>query len=104
MPYLVLPAMPCTISIQTRRVLGFAAAVRRAGVMAGNIDSRKGKATVAPMPCSIFRREMCFFVRNIKSSLASGHRPLILIGGFCCRRFRRAHLERGALDDAHNKC
>ena len=41
------------------------AAVCAKGVAAGTIDSRKGNATVAPMPCRTVRRERCLFVMNI---------------------------------------
>ena len=65
MPYCVLPAQPCTISMQARRVRG-AAAVLRSGVCAGTIASRNGIAMVAPMPRRTVRRERWVFVMNME--------------------------------------
>src|SRR5262249_62209783 len=65
-PHSVLPAAPCTISMQTRRVRSRAAALAvfvhnpRAGIMA----SRNGSATVAPRPRSMVRRGMCLPTMN----------------------------------------
>src|SRR5262245_14732831 len=86
-PIFVLPAAPCTISIHASRVLGLFAAVRD-WANAGSMESRKGKATVAPIPRSMVRREICFLVMNINVSLFPRRRG-------CCFSF--AHLERGAL-------
>src|SRR5689334_8724221 len=86
-PYFVLPAPPCTISIPVKRLFG-AAAVLRWGVCAGTIDSRKGSATAAPMPRSIVRRERFFFVINIRFLLLP---PVFRFG------IKRSHLERCAL-------
>ncbi len=99
-PYVVLPAEPWTISRQARRTLGFPASVRRAGVIAGNMDSRNGRVIVAPMPRSIVRREICFFVMNILASLILVNRFDGCVG--CCR-FRSFHLECRALDDTHDE-
>jgi hypothetical protein len=66
-PSTVLPAAPCTISMQVSRVLG-AAAVFCRGVCAGIIESSSGKATATPAPRSNVRREMCFFVRKFIST------------------------------------
>ena len=56
MPCWVLPADPCTISMQTSRVFG-TAAVRASSVRAGTIASSSGSDTAAPMPRSTVRRE-----------------------------------------------
>ena len=64
-PKAVLPAAPCTISTAARR-MRLGAAFARA-VRAGTIASRNGSAIVTPMPLSIVRREMCFFVMIIAS-------------------------------------
>jgi hypothetical protein len=63
-PSTVLPAEPCTISMQHRRERG-AAAVFAKGVCAGTIESRKGNAKDAPTPRKIVRRERCFLVTNM---------------------------------------
>ena len=67
-PYTVLPAEPWTISVAAKRLRG-AAAVFRKGVRAGTIDSIKGSAIVAPIPCNTVRRERCFFVMNMDQAL-----------------------------------
>ena len=62
-PNVVLPADPCTISMQDSRVF-VAAAVFCHGVATGAIASRKGSAIVTPMPRRTVRRERCFLFRN----------------------------------------
>ena len=66
-PNAVLPAEPCTISMQTRRLLDDegAASVFASAVRAGTIASSSGNATVTPMPFRTVRRDMCFFVMYI---------------------------------------
>src|SRR5579863_6266326 len=56
-------AMPCGTKMPVKRV-GNAAALA-AGVCAGIIESRNGKAKVTPAPRKNARRGMCFFVINI---------------------------------------
>jgi hypothetical protein len=64
MPSALLPAAPCTISMQASRDAG-AAAVFASSVLAGTIESSNGSANEAPMPFRTVRRERCFFVMNI---------------------------------------
>src|SRR5262245_1311268 len=65
-PKFVLPAAPCTISIATKRTRFEPAAASRAqAVPAGTIASRKGRATVAPRPRSIVRRDRCLLAMYI---------------------------------------
>ena len=65
-PQSLLPAAPCTISMQTSRVRSSdaALAVFDHRPRAGTIASRNGSATVAPSPRSIVRRGMCFPAMN----------------------------------------
>src|SRR5579884_1188026 len=87
-PYLVLPAEPCTISRHASRTLGLPASVALAGVIAGSMDSRNGSATATPIPCNIVRRDMCCLVMNIFRLLSGG--------------FGAAHFERRALHDSQD--
>ncbi len=63
-PIFVLPAAPCTCSMQERRIFP-AAAVFAHTVRAGTIASRNGSAIVTPIPRRTVRRETCFFVMII---------------------------------------
>ena len=66
-PHSLQPAAPCTISIATSLVASVAEEdpLRNADApLAGTIASRKGKATVAPMPLRTSRRDMCLPVTN----------------------------------------
>ncbi len=67
----VLPALPCTISMHTRRCFDAAApaAVLAYTVLAGTIASRNGSAAVTPMPFKMARREMCFFEMYMTSPI-----------------------------------
>src|SRR4029079_11049785 len=58
-PQLLHPGRPCTSSMQISRVRSVAAALA-ATRPAGTIASRKGSATVAPMPRRNVRRGKCF--------------------------------------------
>ena len=69
MPKAVLPAEPCTISMQASRTLPAAVCAR--AVRAGTMASRNGRATVTPRPLRAARRDRCFCVMNIVSLSAS---------------------------------
>src|SRR6185436_8336329 len=60
-PISELPAEPCTISTQIRRIFRSAA---RSPRPAGAIASRNGSAIVAPTPLRTARRDRCVRVRN----------------------------------------
>src|SRR5262249_27579167 len=62
-------AAPCGCHTPMKRRAG-AAAVSRAGVRAGTIDSSSGSASVTPAPRRKVRRGMCLFVRYIVMLLA----------------------------------
>ena len=64
-PYSVLPALPCTISMPVKRLLGSTGGALGAGGCAGTIASSSGRATVAPMPRSTVRRDSARLVMNI---------------------------------------
>src|ERR1700674_5851487 len=80
-----------------RGIFGSAAAFAK-GAHAGNIESSSGKASVTPAPRNTVRREICFWVMNMRS-------PSFLLPA--CRRHRAfgfaIHLERVALDDPQNQ-
>src|SRR3954468_22269834 len=74
MPSALLPAAPCTISMQARRETG-AAAVFAIEVAAGTIESSSGRASDAPIPLRTVRRETCFLVMNITVCLLADAAP-----------------------------
>ena len=110
MPCWVLPADPCTISMQTSRVFG-TAAVRASSVRAGTMASSSGSDTAAPMPRSTVRRETALRVRYIVGSPATAARAAARRGRTGGRRRHQRggglvglpHLERHARDDAHEE-
>src|SRR5258708_22194058 len=79
--------------MQTRRTF-LPSAVFAHAVPAGTIASRNGSAIVTPIPLRTVRRDRAFFVRYMSKLLLSG-------GGR--HGIGRAHLERGAVDDAEDE-
>src|SRR3954468_2823814 len=94
-PIAVLPALPWTISMHTRRCLDAdaPAAVFANTVRAGTMASRSGRATVAPIPLRTARRDTCFFEMYIGRPLFSSWRD----------GFPGAHLEGRTVDDSQDK-
>src|SRR5579883_837555 len=110
-PSTVLPAAPCTISMQASLERPTAAVLRR-GVCAGTIESSSGSAKLTPIPRSTVRRERCLFVRYaifvylplLERVSITAVRRLSLRSRVRRRRaFGRPHLERYALHHTQNK-
>src|SRR5438105_705106 len=101
--------MPCGTKIPVKRVFG-TAAVWASRVWAGTIESNSGSAKATPAPRRTARREMCFFVMNIVSTLpvyTSGFPAAALARGALLGLWRvgtdlnfLVHLERIALHDS----
>src|SRR5438876_11656161 len=83
--------------MQVSRLFGFAA-VLPSGVCAGTMDSRKGNAIVTPAPRRNVRRDRCFFVMNIVSTLHPSY--LVRVRALW---FFHPHLKGVALHDGHNQ-
>src|SRR5215813_4599061 len=64
-------SQPCGLKMPTNRGTFAAASALAEGTKAGNIESSNGSANVTPAPRRNVRREMCFFVMNISTPVAS---------------------------------
>src|SRR4030095_16000422 len=91
MPYAVLPAEPCTISMVTSR-LGRPAALAQVD-RPGAIASRKGRLIAAPTPLSTVRRD------NVDLVMCMGPLVPFASGGRDLGRRHATRLKCGAMDD-----
>src|SRR6202047_2902034 len=97
-------AAPWGTKIPVKRVFGLAAVLTR-GVCAGTIESSSGSANAAPAPRRTVRRDRCFLVTNIFSSLPylwTARRSQDSLGLGTGRKLL-LHLERVAFYHAENQ-
>src|SRR5215470_18701884 len=97
--------MPCGKRTPTNRGLGAPASVAASATAAGRIASSSGSASVQPALLRNVRRGICRFVMNIRLLRSLAFVPIPLIDGMARNRFDHfhIHLERFAVDDAHDE-